>query len=170
MDRKSRYANNTYEQWLERAQRFCASRERCASEVLRYLDGFDCPPALMQQVVVALTSDGFIDELRFARAFARDKARLSAWGEIKIRHALAARRVSREAIDEVLRDLHESGELPDLYAVLSRKVANMYVNEEDTVLWARLLRFAYSRGFHPEEAQRIVRQVMREHASPSSEE
>ena len=48
-----------------------------------------------------LNTDGFLNEERFARAFAGGKFRMKKWGRIKISHALEAKgvfgMVSREA-------------------------------------------------------------------------
>mgnify|MGYP000478992932 CR=1 FL=1 len=49
-----------------------------------------------------LLKDGFVDESRYASAFASEKSALTGWGPIKIRRALMAKGVPSDVIDTAL--------------------------------------------------------------------
>ena len=55
-----------------------------------------------------LEEQRFIDDARFARAFASDKVRFSAWGKMKIRMALRQKRISSADIDSALEAVEEA--------------------------------------------------------------
>ena len=71
---------------LDSLQAQCARREYCVSDIrlkaVRKLDG-DTQAA--EEIVESLVADRFVSDLRYAGAFAREKASLSGWGPVKIR-------------------------------------------------------------------------------------
>ena len=50
----------------------------------------------------SLVADRFVSDLRYASAFAREKASLSGWGPVKIRFALSGKGIARQVIDEAI--------------------------------------------------------------------
>ena len=53
-------------------------------------------------IVERLVQERFIDEERYAIAFAKDKFRFSGWGRIKIRYALQQKRIGNSDIVNAL--------------------------------------------------------------------
>ena len=81
----------------DRMKALCSRREYCLSDirkkVLTLLDGDeDCAEAVLNQLV----EQKYVDDLRYASAFARDKSSIAGWGEVKIRYMLAAKGISRD--------------------------------------------------------------------------
>ena len=77
-----------YRKALEYSLRFCGYRERSKKEVLDKLISKNYEKELIQKVINRLEDLGAIDNLRFAKAFARGKNRSNRWGKIKIRQYL----------------------------------------------------------------------------------
>ena len=71
---------------LDRLENQCARRECCSSDVLRkateLLEGDE---AAAREVLGSLTEGGFVDDSRYAAAFAREKSGITGWGPYKIR-------------------------------------------------------------------------------------
>ena len=81
----------------------CARREYCSADIRRKaLQRLEFDAAGADTVVAALVEEGFVDDRRYAAAFAREKSGLSGWGPVKIRSALLARQIPRELISEAL--------------------------------------------------------------------
>ena len=59
-------------------------------------------------VIDFLKSDRYLDEHRFARAYANDKVRFSGWGINRIRQGLMMKRISRNVISEALDGIDRS--------------------------------------------------------------
>lgn len=101
-------------------------------------------------VVTRLKKEGFIDEARFARAFAHDKSAYNHWGPLKIRQALTAKGIDATLADEALDNLSAEGLNNTLEHLLcqknrSLKAASAYERR------MKLARFAAGRGFAPSE-------------------
>lgn len=132
----------------------CSRREYCrkdvAAKALKALEG-DTEAA--GEVVEALVADGFVDESRYAGAFAREKARLSGWGPMKISAALSAKGLSREVIREAIAGIDPGEADAKLEAVLRAKYRSVE-GEKDAKL--RLLRFALQRGYGYDKVKQFV--------------
>lgn len=104
-----------------------------------------------------LVKDKYVDDLRYATAFARDKASISGWGATKIRYALSVKGVSRDVIDEALREIDESSAKARLDKLLENKYKSL---KDDPQCRLKLLRFALGRGYSYDEVETAVRKVM----------
>ena len=71
---------------LERLQRQCARMEYCVSDIRRKaLKAMEGDADAADRIVASLVKDRFVDDRRFAAAFAREKSALQGWGTVKIR-------------------------------------------------------------------------------------
>lgn len=110
------------EDGLDKLRKFCAWQERCRSEAWTKLSLLGCPRADMDRLLDRLEDEGFLDEGRFARAYARGKFGLKGWGRIKIREALRGKRIPEALIQEAL-SLIDEGAYRERAASLLRKKA-----------------------------------------------
>lgn len=136
----------TSKEALVKAEDLCARSERCRSEISEKLRQWGIGSSEKEKILESLENRRFIDEHRYAEAFARSKFLFSRWGRVKIAQALAAKRIPRDFIDEAL-DLIDEEEYQESVAVIvKRKAQDMDVplSREDA---QRLARFAMSRGF-----------------------
>lgn len=144
---------------LDRLQAQCSRREYCIKDVrekaLKALDG-DADAAA--DVVQALVKDKYVDELRYAGAFAREKAHLTGWGPVKISAALRAKCIPsdiiREVVAEVSADEDSAGKLE---AVLKAKFRTVE-GERDAKL--RLIRFALQRGYEYNQIRLLIDKIV----------
>jgi regulatory protein len=148
--------HETDEMFLKKAAAYCAEQERCISQVRHKLGEWRASDKVILLVLEYLDREGFLDEQRFARAYATSKFHQLKWGKIKIQEGLRYLHLQEkdivmglEAIDNeeyltVLEDLirkkTETTKDPNRF-IRSRKVAN----------------FAISKGYEPELVWRIVR-------------
>ena len=72
----------------------CSRREYCSRGVLDLLRRKDVTGEEAAAVLERLRSERYVDDARYARAFARDKAALSGWGPRKIAFALSAKGIA----------------------------------------------------------------------------
>lgn len=91
---------------FELMARYCAFRERSRLEVVRQLDvRTQLEPEAKEQIIEQLVAEGFLNETRFAHAFARGKYNGRAWGRQKIKDAMRQKGIPdaqiREALEEV---------------------------------------------------------------------
>lgn len=152
---------------LSRLQKLCAGQECCTKDVyskaLKALGG-DAHAA--SEVVASLVSDGYVDDRRYAVAFARDKALLTGWGPVKVRFALSGKGISGEVADAALEEVDNEPASRKLYALLSRKA---YALAGDPQMKLKLLKFALGRGYEYDTVRPLVEQVIRSSAGVSDD-
>ena len=91
---------------LERLQRQCARMEYCVSDIRRKaLKALEGDAEAADRVVASLLKDKFVDDRRYAAAFAREKSALQGWGAVKIRFLLRGKGISDEIISEALAEI-----------------------------------------------------------------
>ncbi len=148
-----------YEVFLIRARAFCAIQERCISEMEDRLREWKCPADRSDKVISSLVRDGFIDEERFARAFAGGKFRINHWGKVKIRFELERRRIPGHIIQAGLDEINEADyekTLEDLLFKKSREIRE----KEPFKRKQKLIAFAVQKGFEYETIRRILNPEM----------
>ena len=128
-------------------QRYCAFQERCQSEVEERLRSMGVLPEAQAELVADLMANGFLNEERFARAFARGKFRIKGWGPRKIAQGLQAKRVSSACINLGLSELEE-GEVRG-YLLRQRE---KYPDDQEFLAWA------YRRGFDRSSAMQALKE------------
>ena len=138
-------------------QTLCARREYCSADMyakaLSRLDGDERAAA---EVVEALVRDRYVDDARYAAAFARDKASLDGWGPVKIRYALTARRLDRACIDAALSQVDADQASGCLRALLTARWKQL---KGDPQARLKLIRYALSRGYEYAQVEALVREV-----------
>ena len=87
---------------LQKLQRFCAYQERSPFSVEQKLQQLGLPRDRHEEVVAQLMSDNFLDEYRFAEAYARGKLNQKQWAPRRIRMGLQEHRIPRVTIDRIL--------------------------------------------------------------------
>ena len=70
---------------LSKIRKYCDYQERCHQEVRYQLIKLGARGDILEKIIGQLVEEGFLDEERFARAFARGKFRNNLWGRQKIR-------------------------------------------------------------------------------------
>lgn len=142
---------------LDRLRRLCSRREYCRSDVLRKAtDSLDGDRAEAEKVVQTLVDEKYVDDLRYASAFARDKASLSGWGEVKIRYMLSSKGISKDVIDRALEEIDPA----KAETRLEKLIVTKYRSLKDDPQWKlKLLRFALGRGYGYDEVSEIVNRM-----------
>lgn len=146
-------------QVLDRLQRQCARMEYCTSDIRRKaLKALEGDAGAAERVVASLLEDRFVDDLRYASAFAREKASLQGWGSVKIRFMLAEKGIAREVIDAALQEIEPEKASAKLRRVVEEKYR---VLKDDPQCRLKLLKFVLSRGYTYDEVSSVVEEVMR---------
>lgn len=139
----------TPQQAKEKIQRYCAYQERSHQEVRSKLYSYGLYRDDVEEILSSLITDGFLNEERFAKAFAGGKFRMKKWGRIKIAHALEAKGVSKNCIHIGLKEVEENVYLETLQQLLIQKHHSLE-EENDYVLRDKLSRYAILKGYEPE--------------------
>ena len=86
-------------------EHFCAYQERCHQEVIQKMRGMAVDSNTIDEIVVYLIQNQFLNEERFACSFARGKHRIKHWGNVRIINELKARNISQTNIKTALKEI-----------------------------------------------------------------
>ncbi len=114
---------------LKKLARYCAYQERCHQEVRNKLLNLGIYGDDLEEIIVELIAENFLNEERFARAFARGKFRFKSWGRVRIRRELKMRDISEYCIKKAMEELEEFDYEKSLEEFLLRK--SRFINEVD---------------------------------------
>ena len=144
---------------LDRLRGLCSRREYCVADVLKKaVEGLEGDRAAAQEVVDVLVKEKYVDDLRYASAFARDKSAIQGWGEVKIRYMLSAKGVPRDVIDKALEEIDQDKADSRLEKLLQNKLKSL---KDDPQCRLKLLRFALGRGYSYDEVNDVVNSLLK---------
>ena len=128
------------------------------SDILKKAEGaLDGNTDSAKEVLSVLVSEKYVDDLRYATAYAREKAMISGWGETKIRYMLSAKRIDRSLIDQALTEIDVSKADSRLQKLLENKAKSL---KADPQIRLKLLRFALGRGYQYDDVVRVLQDIL----------
>ena len=150
---------------LSRLQNRCARVECCSSDIRKKAEAALAEAAdetIVEEIMESLQREGYVDDLRYASAFAREKASLTGWGPVKIRFALAAKRIPDEIIRQALEELDGSASDKRLRSLLAAKWKNLTGPDGQVPPDAKLklLKYALGRGYEYDVVRHVVESVI----------
>ena len=144
---------------LSRLQRLCSKAEYCGKDMYRKaLKDLEGDAEAAAAVVASLIEDRYVDDARYAAAYAREKAGIQGWGPVKIRFQLRAKGVSEEAINAALHQIEPDKAADKLLRLLTAKYRTL---EGDPACRLKLLKFALSRGYEYDQVEAAIKEIFR---------
>ncbi|HLS95107.1 MAG TPA: regulatory protein RecX [Sphingobacterium sp.] len=138
-----------------KAESYCAYQERAQQEVRDKLYEWGLHHDEVENIVTQLIVDNYLNEERFAKAFALGKFRMKGWGKIKIKQHLKAKRVSppliKIALEEIDLDEYEEKLEEIIKKKTNKPTTNLSLTEK-----AKLIRYLQSKGYENEIILNII--------------
>ena len=142
----------------DRMRALCSRREYCRKDILKkVMTALDGDAAKAEEVIGKLVEERYVDDRRYAAAFARDKASIAGWGAAKIRYMLAAKGVDREIIASALEEVDVSRADARLEKLMENKARSL---KDDPQRRMKLLRFGMGRGYGYEEVSSVIDRIL----------
>jgi regulatory protein len=108
-----------------------------------------------ESVVEQLVKEGYIDDVRYARAFARDKSSLQGWGKVKIRVDLQRKSIDELAITAALSEIDSVAAEKKLQKLALAKLRQLQNENDPHVRKAKFMRYLMGRGYTYDEIVKI---------------
>lgn len=134
---------------------FCAYQERTQQEVRDKLYGQDVDKDVIEEIIVKLIEDNFINEERFARTFAGGKFRIKRWGKNKIIQALKVKGLSPYCIKKGIEEIDEEDYVKTVHFLIEKKENE----EKERNLFKRkdkVSKYLIRKGYEPEIVWEIL--------------
>lgn len=123
---------------LSRAQRYCATAERCTADVQQLLSRLGATCEQTDAIIDKLQQQSYINDARYCQAFVHDKVAFQAWGRMKIIMGLRAKHLPDELINDAIDAIDT-----DTYNANIRKLILSKRNQDRQ----KQLRFMLQRGY-----------------------
>ena len=144
---------------IERRRGICSRKECCRQEIAAKLEKLEVED--VAGAVEQLCKEGFIDERRYARAFARDKSSLQGWGSLKIKLALQRKGIEAEVISAALEEIDTEAASAKLESLVRAKLRTLRREEDAAAIRAKVLSYALGRGFGYDQINKVYNDIVR---------
>lgn len=142
---------------LNRLQKLCSKAEYCRADVYRkVLKDLEGDAEAAGRVVEQLVEDKYVDDARYASAYAREKASLQGWGPVKIRFQLRAKGISDPVIAAALEEVEPARAADKLERLLAAKARTL---QGDPQFRLKLIKFGLSRGYEYEAVEEALKKL-----------
>ena len=148
------------EKVLNNLRRQCSRREYCTSDILKKAQkALDGDAAKAMQVLEVLVKEKYVDDSRYASAYAREKSSIAGWGDVKIRYMLSAKGIAKDIISGALEEIDSNR----AESRLEKLLENKYRTLKDDPQWKlKLIRFALGRGYSYDQVNGYVSKINKE--------
>ena len=154
------YNQLSVKELIQKLESFCAYQERCHQEVESKLRSMTSNSDEIGEVIVHLLQNNYLNEERFARAFARGKNRIKYWGKSRIVNELKQRKISETIIRLALTEI-DADEYDLAFEVLATRqwesIRETNVYKKRKKFCDFLLRKGYDSGMVYEMVRKIER-------------
>lgn len=148
----------TADEMLVRMAGLCAGAEQCAVDIRSKILKQGFPAEEAERMITYLRQNRYLDDNRYARAFAVDKVRFSGWGRMKVRMGLRSKGIGETVISQALDYISDSDYEEAIDKVMAAKARSLDLS--DVKDRQRLYRHMASHGFEPQLIITAMRRMM----------
>ena len=148
----------TPQQAQEKISLYCAYQERSHKEVRNKLYSYGLHKADVERILTKLITGGFLNEERFAKAFAGGKFRIKKWGRNKIEHELETFGITAKCIRKGLDEIDEEDYRKTLKDLLTKRLlhseeVNLFKKKE------KIAGFVIGKGYEPALVWEMLKKI-----------
>lgn len=145
----------TPEQALQKLKHYCAYQERSHNEVREKLYSLGVWKKEHDPIIADLIEQDYLNEERFAIAYAGGKFRVKQWGRVKIKYELKQKGVSDYCIRKAMKQIDEEEYRAVLKKLADEKYASLKA-EQYLVRKKKTMDFLVQRGFEIDWIKRAM--------------
>ena len=143
------------EQALQKLKHYCAYQERCHSKVKEKLYNLGIWKKEHDEIIATLIEENYLNEERFAIAFAGGRFRIKKWGRTKITYELKQKQISDYCIKKALKQIDEEDYLKVLGKLAKEKYASLK-NDQHLIRKKKTIDYLQQKGY---EYELIIRSI-----------
>ena len=133
----------------QKIKHYCAYQERSHVETKEKLYSFGLYKQEVEELLSRLIQENYLNEERYAIAFAGGKFRMKQWGRIKIKYELQQKRVSPYCIKKAIAAIDESDYEATLQKLSEAKLTDLKSEKNIFVKKTKLRNYLMQKGFEP---------------------
>jgi len=130
---------------IEKLKELCSRAEKSEYDICKRLSDWGLYN-YTEKILSILRAENYIDNVRFAKAFAIDKIRLNKWGKYKVRMLLRGKNISDTIIREAFEALDDEEYHEIVNSELKKKMKSLKI-DDPYKLKAKIYAFGNQRGY-----------------------
>ena len=151
---------------LDKLKNWCAYQERSQFDVRKKLTSFKVDEDAREEIIAKLIEENFLNEERFALAFAGGKFRIKHWGKQKIKLELKKHRVSDYCINKALASLGEENYEVEMKKLIEKKIAlSKYTDRRK--LYYSVMNYLVSKGYESDKVSKELNKLIEDYSYES---
>ena len=151
--------NFTPEQAIQKIKQYCAYQERCHAEVKDKLYSFGLHRKEVDEIIVLLIGQNYLNEERFAIHYAGGKFRIKHWGKNKIKQALKQKQVSDYCIKKALKEIDDTDYIKAFEKLSEQKIKTLKSEKNIFMKKKKLQDFLLMKGYESDLVRNEVGKI-----------
>jgi regulatory protein len=131
----------------QKIKHYCAYQERSHAETRDKLYKFGLYKPEVETLLTQLIEENYLNEERFAIAFAGGHFRSKQWGRVKIKYALSQKKVSAYCIKKALASIDEGEYEQCLQKLVAAKLAALKAEKNIFIKKTKLQNYLLQKGY-----------------------
>ncbi|HWI93742.1 MAG TPA: regulatory protein RecX [Flavisolibacter sp.] len=148
----------TKEEALQKLRQYCAYQERSHYEVQQKLYELGIRRIEQDEAIATLIEEDYLNEERFAKAFAGGKFRMKDWGRKKIYYALKEKRVSEYSIKQAMKEIDDEAYKQNLKELVQEKYESLK-DEQYLVRKKKTIDYMLQKGYEFDLVTKAVNEL-----------
>ena len=149
----------TYAEAKAKAMAYCAYQERSQQQLRDKLYEYGLHSNEVESLIAELIGENFVNEERFAKAYAGGKFRMKQWGRHKIQQGLKQHRISAYCMRKGMAEIDPEEYYSTLLDLIRKKKEGL--REKDIfTLKNKLARYAIGKGYEQDLVWEAIKEVL----------
>lgn len=149
------------EKILEKISSYCAYQERSEKQVREKLHKLGADESLTEKLTHLLINEKYLDNLRFAKSYARGKFYQKKWGKQKIIAGLKTHYIPLNQINIALGEIDSADYIEELEKILKKKADSVKPFDNKTQRF-KIYQSLYRKGYESELIFKLMEEVVRD--------
>jgi regulatory protein len=142
----------------QKIKHYCGYQERSHAETRDKLYGFGLYKQEVEELLSRLIEENYLNEERYAIAFAGGKFRMKQWGRVKIKYELQQKRVSIYCIKKALAAIDEAEYEKALEQLAANKLLLLKGEKNHFIKKTKLRNYLLQKGYEPNLIMGLLQQ------------
>ena len=141
---------------FRKAKYYCAYQERNHAEVKKKLYGFGLYKQEVEEMISKLIDENYLNEERYAIAYAGGKFRVNKWGKVKILYELRQKQISAYCIKKAMAAITDEDYEKCLQKLAADKLKLLYAEKNIFTKKQKLQNYLVGKGYEYDWVKRVM--------------
>lgn len=137
------------EQALQKLRQYCGYSERCHADVVDKLYNLNVWKKDHDEIIATLIEENFLNEERYAKAFAGGHFRQKQWGRVKIINHLKIKKISPYCIKAAMKEINDDDYNKTLQHLFDKKWQTLKSEKNRFTKMKKTSDYLLQKGYEP---------------------